>query len=75
MFTCMSRISRRVARERESECTTESSSDSSARIRICMFRVSSQFKVTEITQLKIKLKKEKEKQKLLSPLACRVLGG
>lgn len=40
--TCISRIRRRVARDLESECTMESSNDSSARINICPFRVSDQ---------------------------------
>lgn len=31
-----------MARDRESECTMESSNDSSARINICPFRVSTQ---------------------------------
>jgi hypothetical protein len=36
----MSRIKRSVAKDRESECTMESSTDSSARIKICDFNVS-----------------------------------
>lgn len=40
--TCISLIRRRVASDLESECTTESSSDSSARINICRLRVSNQ---------------------------------
>lgn len=42
VVTCISRIRRRVARDLESECTMESSNDSSARINICPFRVSNQ---------------------------------
>lgn len=38
--TWISRIRRSVAKERESECTMESSTDSSARIKICCFKVS-----------------------------------